>query len=460
MIGKLDKEIIEKFKEFQEKTGKYSELYIEDVEFEEKALKYIANFPAMTRISGGTDKSISEFNLLSSVEKNNYKPLISGTIVNNQISGYVHVDRLSENSLSKEKVISWTRINSEVFFIQKNSVCTNDDSFVMEVKKDYVIEYVQFSSMVMMKYKQFNWGNKAGKTKVKEVEIPIPKDLNKFYSSSQIQEAIVEFLEACKIGYTDIHRERVNRKQPILKTIKKILVPNTFKYDKKLVESFNLFSKKKGYDLNFEDIEFEKNDIFNDEKNIQLIGSKKLGTHDELKKIHDDKGFPVYDASANILTYIKESRFTNEIFEVIDKFNPDISFASEGNSSAGTNFIIHDGKYYVNNHRTVIKFSKKYYSKYIYYNIFRMKEKYGFKRGYIPSQQELKKLKIMVSIPKGLPHRYDSLGIQNILVEFWEIIILDIDNQLKIYDRTLELADKIDEAFLYRTFSKIDWSKK
>ena len=41
MIGKLDHEVIEKFKEFQEKTGKHSELYIEDVEFEEFALKEI-----------------------------------------------------------------------------------------------------------------------------------------------------------------------------------------------------------------------------------------------------------------------------------------------------------------------------------------------------------------------------------------------------------------------------------
>ena len=454
MIGKLDKEIVAKFKEFQEKTGKHSELYIEDVEFENISL---SNEKYFTFIKG-KNKYIQRY---IKVNKGDY-PILGSSLKNNCISAYIKP--IEESDIVNEKSVTFNKDNTKgsvPFF--RDYPYLMDRHHIAIIPNDEVVDakYLEKSLIRFFENSKFGWGdNVADVSAVQKHLVPIPKDLNKFYSSYQIQEAIVEFLEACKIGYTDIHRERVNRKQPILKTIKKILVPNTFKYDKKLVESFNLFSKKKGYDLNFEDIEFEKNDIFNDEKNIQLIGSKKLGTHDELKKIHDDKGFPVYDASANILTYIKESRFTNEIFEVIDKFNPDISFASEGNSSAGTNFIIHDGKYYVNNHRTVIKFSKKYYSKYIYYNIFRMKEKYGFKRGYIPSQQELKKLKIMVSIPKGLPHRYDSLGIQNILVEFWEIIILDIDNQLKIYDRTLELADKIDEAFLYRTFSKIDWSKK
>ena len=38
MIGKLDKEIIEKFEEFKKNTRKHSELYIEDVEFKNISL--------------------------------------------------------------------------------------------------------------------------------------------------------------------------------------------------------------------------------------------------------------------------------------------------------------------------------------------------------------------------------------------------------------------------------------
>ena len=38
MIGTLDSQVIEKFKEFQKKTGKYSDLDIENVEFEREVL--------------------------------------------------------------------------------------------------------------------------------------------------------------------------------------------------------------------------------------------------------------------------------------------------------------------------------------------------------------------------------------------------------------------------------------
>ena len=39
MIGTLDSQVIEKFREFQDKTGKYLDLDIENVEFENKYLK-------------------------------------------------------------------------------------------------------------------------------------------------------------------------------------------------------------------------------------------------------------------------------------------------------------------------------------------------------------------------------------------------------------------------------------
>ncbi len=359
------------------------------------------------------------------------------------------------------KCISFNKDGDSKVFYRDYSFLMDRHHVALVPTDEILAKYLYFSIIPYFRKMKFGWGeNVADVPTVSKHSIAIPKDLSIEYSSFKIQEAIVEFLEFWKNDYTNIVRERVSKKKPIYEAIKKIVVQNTFKNDKFLVEKFNQFSKDKGYNLKFSDIKFMGIDIFNDEENIELIGSKKIGLHDELEKINDKDGIPVYDASANILTYVEKKKYLDAVFTVINNDNPDISFASEGNSSAGTNFIIHQDSYFSNNHRTVIKFLDKYYGKYIYYNIYKMKEKYGFKRGYIPSQKELKRLKVMILIPKTLSNEYNSFIIQNIFVEFWEMIIGQIDEKLAIYHRMLELTDIIDRAFLYRTFSKIDWSQK
>lgn len=216
--------------------------------------------------------------------------------------------------------------------------------------------------------------------------------------------------------------------------------------DSAVIEKFNEFKKEteKYQDFDIEKIEFSKVYFFQDTDNITLIGSKKLGNHKDIEYINDENGLPVYDASVNVLTYINEIKYPHLVFEVNDNNNPDISFASEGNSSAGTNFIIHENKYFVNNHRTVMKFSNKYYSKYVYYRIFNMKKEFGFKRGYIPSQSELQKLDITIQLPKDFNENYDSFTIQRIIVEFLEYQ----------RERTTQLRKKM--IFLQEKVSKID----
>lgn len=58
--------------------------------------------------------------------------------------------------------------------------------------------------------------------------------------------------------------------------------------------------------------------------------------------------------------------------------------------------------------------------------------------------------KIEFSFPK-------DPNIQSLLVEFWEMILNNIDDRFIKFDNIERLTDKIDEAFLYRTFSKIEW---
>lgn len=228
------------------------------------------------------------------------------------------------------------------------------------------------------------------------------------------------------------------------------------KLDSEIIEKFIEFQEKTGKhrDLCIEDVEFEESDIFNDLDNVELIGSRKIGSHDDLEKINDKNGIPVYDASNNVLTHIDEEKFPNEVFLVKNNANPDISFASEGNSSAGTNFIIHKDKYYVNNHRTVMKFSNKYFSKYVYYNIIDMKKRYGFKRGYIPSQTELRKLVIKIPIPKDLNKFYSSYQIQEAIVEFLEYSFDNIERIRQRIDERYSIFKRLKKALIPSTFIK------
>lgn len=226
--------------------------------------------------------------------------------------------------------------------------------------------------------------------------------------------------------------------------------------DSQVIEKFKEFKEKTGkyLDLQIEDVQFEESFPFNDDENVILVGSKNIASHEELAKISDKNGLPVYDASSNINTYIDENKFPNQVFEVENNSNPDISFASEGNSSAGTNFMIHQNKYFVNNHRTVMKFTNKYYSKYIYYNIFRMKEKYGFKRGYTPSQKELKVLEIRIPIPKDYNEKYKSIDIQKAIVEFLEYSFNNLERIKSNIDNRYEIVTKMKKSLIPSTFKR------
>jgi len=436
MIGTLDSQVIEKFKEFQKQTKKYNDLDIEKVKFELSPLHQVANFPAMTRISGGVDISIDNFNSLSEEEQIDYFALVSGTVENNQISGYIHKNRLSKNSLSNSNVISWTRINGKYFFIQEKPVCTNDDSFIMDVKQDYAIKYVQYSTMQIMRSKSFNWSDKAGKNKVKEIQIPIPKILNENYDSLDLQKIIVEFLEFWKINFTDVFRKKISIMKPILLTMKNNLISSTFKLDKKVVESFDQFVKSKNIDLKLREDSFNHSTL---SEVIELIGGDRI-----TKK--KDKGtvYPVYgggDESFRTDNYNRENEY------VIGRF----AISRECVRFINTKFHLLDSGF---SFKIKNKFIEKLNKDFIGYFLLASQNKiYGCAKGQAQKNLDTDLFyQISFSFPK-------DKRLQLLLVEFWKTILNKISEREKVFDNAIELSDKIDKIFLYKMFSNINWSK-
>lgn len=230
--------------------------------------------------------------------------------------------------------------------------------------------------------------------------------------------------------------------------------------NKQIVRRFQEFAQASGIELDLEQIDFELLDFFNHPE-VELMGPKKIGNHDELSGIHDEDGIPVFDASSGVLCYVSEEKFPAQIFQVEDEENPPFSFANEGNSSAGTNFLFHTGKFIMNNHRTLVNIKSKevFHSRFAYFSLSKMKEEYGFKRGYIPSQTELSRLKIKVPIPKS-SQGLSSFQIQQILVRF-------IEHGQSAHQRRLDgcavirpILDKMERSVVPRTLEKSRGARK
>jgi hypothetical protein len=467
MIGTLDSQVIAKFKEFQEKTGKYLDLIIEKVEFKNIALsdeKYFVLNPKKSEI----DISLKNANVDVSfvpLEKINAQKGIMDTSEKRKI-----LDVYKGYTYFKEDDVLFTKVTPSMengnFAIAKN--LTNGIAFGSS--EYHVFRCKNFlPELLWLLFRANYFRNKAKKTMrgaggLKRVPIeffdteyiPVPIDLNEQYNSIDIQRAIVEFLEFWKISYTDTSRQIVIHQKPILEKIKKALIPSTLRYDKTIVNSFNEFAKSNNYKIKLEEVTFKKIDFFNIKKN-DLLSPKKLEKNQDLiLQYSSDNGYPVYSGAIEPLCKVDESKYPNKIFVPNDQ-NPDISFANNGDGSAGRNFFVHTDKYFVNQERTVISFKNDndFYSLYILNQIIKMRDKYNMNRENRPTPKDLPKFGIEIILPSH--NTVSSFDIQKILVEFWEMILNNIDERFTKFDNIERLTDKIDEAFLYRIFSKIEW---
>lgn len=453
MIGTLDSQVIEKFKEFQEKTGKYTNLDIKNVKFDKKILRDLHQSDKVTtQVNTTADKFIE----IGDIDRDTKKYDITNKIKLNLPQKGKHAP---EGTILVSRVRpllgGYTIINGD------NYTFTSGDLNPI-VLPDYIdVNYV-FKIICSPKFRTYlkNNQNTSGQkptitNKLYDFDVPIPQNYNE-YKSIDIQKAIVDFLEFWKINYTDDFRQIVIHQKPILEKIKKALIPATLRHDKTIVNSFNEFAKSNNYKIKLEEVTFKKIDFFNIKKN-DLLSPKKLEKNQDLiLQNSSNNGYPVYSGAIELLCKVDESKYPNKIF-VANHQNPDISFANNGDGSAGRNFFVHTDKYFVNQERTVISFKNDndFYSLYILNQIINMRDKYNMNRENRPTPKDLPKFGIEIIFP--FHNNVSSFDLQKILVEFWKMILNNIDERFIKFDNIERLTDKVDEAFLYRTFSKIEW---
>ena len=430
MIGTLDSLVIEKFKEFQEKTEKYLDLDIDNIQFDNISLSNDAYFEFIK----GKNKYIQKYITKHPGEY----PILGSSLKNECIANYIQPIDMSD--VVDKPCVSFNKDNAKgsipyyrdyPFLMDRHHIgilCSNDIS----------PQYLYYSLKHYFEKSKFGWGdNIASVDEVQKHSVPIPQDYNEKYKSIDIQKAIVEFLEFWKINYTDDFRQIVTHQKPILEKIKKGLISATLRHDKTIVNSFNEFASNKGFNLKLDEIKFENTTLGNI---IDLIGGDRI-----TKKNNSGTIYPVYgggDVSFKTDTYNRENeyvigrfaisetcvRFVNKKFHLLD---------------SGFTFNIKD-----NFERILDKNFVGYFLLSIQHKI------YACAKGSGQKNLDTKLFnKINFLFPK-------DKSIQALLVEFWEMILNNIDERFTKFSNIERLTDKIDEAFLYRTFSKIEWREE
>lgn len=127
--------------------------------------------------------------------------------------------------------------------------------------------------------------------------------------------------------------------------------------------------------------------------------------------------FPVYTAGQEPVAFIK--RLPKEPFGAnVD--NPVLSFATNGDGSAGRNFVIHTKPFYVNTDRIVVQVLRKDISpQYVRVALNDMKQKYGFNHAHKANSHNL--APVTIQLPVKSNGCYD-LEQQEIMVEIFNYL--------------------------------------
>lgn len=110
---------------------------------------------------------------------------------------------------------------------------------------------------------------------------------------------------------------------------------------------------------------------------------------------HNVLDLPVFTARQEPVAFIEELPKKPPIFA--DSKNPLLSFATNGDGSAGRNFVFHDKPFYINMDRIAIRIvDKKIDIRYLYFFLHDMKQRYGFNHAYKANRHNLKIVQLMI----------------------------------------------------------------
>lgn len=170
-------------------------------------------------------------------------------------------------------------------------------------------------------------------------------------------------------------------------------------FGERLDEIKNIFQKE------FEEIEPTVNCVeisILDKQYFKFISNSLNLNRKQYSKINTNNtsDIPVYTAARSPVAYFKSTKEMEPIHVKNDSAH--ISFASDGDGTAGTNVFIHNSDYFINTSRKSIEIiEKKILPEYIFYYLQDMKKKYGFDYRFKATEHYLSQIIINVPVDEN-----------------------------------------------------------
>jgi type I restriction enzyme S subunit len=446
MIGKLDYQVIEKFKEFQHKMGKYLDLDIASIKFSNLSVDSI--FDIVRR--GASPRPIKQYQVDKDYSGIKYNWLKIGDVTKSNIylketNEYINEDGKNNSVLGKKgDFLISNSMTVGVPIILDIETCFHDGflylGFNDNVQEKYYNLYLFY---FFTSYRQTLISkSKDGIVKnlntdiIKTVSIPIPQDYNENYKSIDIQKAMVEFLEY-NFNNLDQIKSNIDKRYNIVTKIKKSLIPSTFKRTA-IKNTFKKYAKENNINFEITDIEFNSVSFDKFFENVPI--SKKI----QNKEFKQNGIYPIISQSESFIN----GYYDNNNGVIKASIEPVIIF---GDHTTVLKYV--DFDFLVGADGTkVLKCKTSIFPKYAYYQSFYKVKAQGYQRHF----QYFKEKEFL--IPESLA-KLSSIDIQKILANFIDYIDKEIDEKyFKKYNRFYEVLELLRETYLKRTFSKIVWS--
>lgn len=176
-------------------------------------------------------------------------------------------------------------------------------------------------------------------------------------------------------------------------------------------DMFVLGSQKKKNDLAYKSVKLTDSSLFS----LVSSGIGKNRTQLQAIDTQNPLDIPVYTAAKTPIAYIKPIQGKDPIAATIEQ--PVISFATNGDGSAGRNFVVHISPFYLNVDRIVVALKNpQLFLPYLYAQISDIKKKYGFSHSFKANRHNLKN--VTLSIPVSENGEFDIKAQKAIAAQF------------------------------------------
>lgn len=466
----LDLQIIEKFKQFQNETNKFSDLDITNVKFIQKSLSDLHD---ESKVQIKTPTAANKFLEIGDIDKESKKY---------DLSHKVKASLPDKGKWAPAGTILISRVRPLLggfTIIQEDDITyTAGDLFPIALNDSVSINYM-FTIICSELFVSFLSKNQnvAGQKPIIErtilytFQVPIPMDLGNI-SSENIQNALVDFVNYYKSKHNAV-KDSMSKISDILSEMKMAVLPSMFNKNEGFAKKFDEYASNKKFPLRFNAISFQIKRIQSQNAN-EVVCKKRMGftpqTIDGNSTLENQiNWFKIEDLNAvqglfidspgtikkTTLEYVHAKNGLNSSKnEPITKGDILVSFLA---TPGIVKIYNSDQPVYCNQAIDILTCEEEYYNKYIALNCQAEYPKYGKIQtmGINLNDEDKEKIKIFIPV-SGQINSYD---IQVFLADFIEKYFLEIDLKLQAIKNIYEILDRLNKTYLYRTFNMIKWEQ-